>query len=125
MALGDSVTRVTATLAPFGVGAPNLVVTCDGYPTVALGPLIPLIPQTDSGHATITYKLNGQEPVTESWGREDSGMRVFAERAGPLLQSLRAVDTLLVQFPGTDIGTGTYLVRELDAILGDRCRLGR
>ena len=118
-------TSLTATLAPKGVGAPNLVVTCDSIATIAFGPLIPLIPQTEPGRATVTYKLGGREPVTESWAREDGGMRVFAERPGLVLQLLRTADTLLVQFPGTDIGTGTNRVRGLDAILGDRCRLGR
>jgi hypothetical protein len=121
-ALGGGVTRVTATLAPTGVGSPNLTVMCDSNPTIALGPLIPLIPQAEPGRATITYKFNGREPVTESWRREASGMRILAEPVASLLQSLRAADTMLVQFPGTDIGTGAYLVSGLDVILGARCR---
>ena len=124
VAIGGALTRVTAVLAPTGVGSPNLTVTCDSGAAVALGPLIPLIPQTEPGRATVTYKFSGREPVTESWRRESGGMRVFAEPPAPFLQSLREADTLLVQFPGTDIGTGAYLVRGLDDILGARCRSG-
>ncbi|MGQ0646747.1 MAG: hypothetical protein ACT4P7_04195 [Gemmatimonadaceae bacterium] len=114
--------NITAIMAPTGVGAPNLSVICDSTASIVFGPLIPLIPEAEPGRATITYKMSGREPVTESWPREPGGMRVLAEDAASFLRSLRVVDTLLVQFPGTDIGTGAYWVHDLDSILGARCR---
>jgi hypothetical protein len=121
-ALADGAWVLTATLAPFGVGAPNLTVSCGAEPSVHFGPLIPLIPEAEPGRATVTWLFRGGEPTTANWRRSSDGIRVSPDHPATFVAMLLAADTLLVAFPGTDIGQGTYVLAGLGDVLGARCR---